>query len=55
MIKCVQCKDGYTPDYNLVKIGEFWAEIYNIDNKTNYNFCEWCLFSLNQEVINDSL
>ena len=47
MIKCVQCKDGYKPDYNLVKIGKFWAEVYNL-NDNGWNLCSWCEFSLNE-------
>ena len=51
MIKCVQCKDEYKPDYNLVKIGKFWLEAYNIDDN-GWNLCSWCKFSLNERDCN---
>jgi len=46
-MKCVQCKDEYKPDYNLVKIGKFWLEVYNLDDN-GWNLCSWCEFSLNE-------
>ena len=52
MIKCVQCKDEYKPDYNLVKIGKFWLEVYNLDNNNGWNLCKWCEFSLNERGCN---
>ena len=51
MIKCVQCKDSYKADYNLVKIGKFWAEIYNL-NDNGWHLCKWCEFSLNERDYN---
>ena len=46
MIKCVQCTDDYEPKSNIINIGSYKVEVYNLDNKTNYNLCEWCLYDL---------
>ena len=42
MINCVHCKDAYKPKSNLIKFGKYWVEVYDLDNKTNYNLCDWC-------------
>ena len=42
MINCVHCCTKYKPESNLIKIGKHLVEVYNTDNKTNYNLCDWC-------------
>ena len=53
-MKCAQCSDDYKPKSNIIKMGKYWCEVYDLD-KNGWNFCKWCEYSLNQEVINDSL
>ena len=53
-MKCLKCKDDYKPKSNTIKMGKYWCEVYDLDNN-GWNLCGWCEFSLNQEVINDSL
>ena len=52
-MKCVQCKDDYKVKSNLVKIGRFWAEVYNLDDEFGYNMCKWCYNTLDERDYND--
>ena len=51
MIKCVQCKDDYKVESNIIKMGIYWAEVYNTD-PNGWNLCRWCEFSLNERSNN---
>ena len=51
MIKCVQCKDEYKPKYNIIKMGIYWAEVYDLD-PYGWNLCKPCEFSLNERSNN---
>ena len=54
MINCVHCGTKYKPESNLIKIGKHLVEVYNTDNKTNYNLCDWCEYDFSSGDYNEA-
>ena len=53
IVVCPQCKESHSEDRHriIIKMGRYWSELINDQDKYSL-LCKWCLFSLNEEVIN---